>query len=877
MAERLSGQLILRADLLARLDRARFRRVLAIEAPAGYGKSELLASWVCQLGQQGIATISLPPSESAQVLTNLIIAIRSLISGTSPESTAANISTPAFAAKYLLAMLQDFTDQLVIVVDDYDRASSDELDELLSDLLRGTPTNIHWVFSSRTQIRIPLGRLWSEANVFQLGQNELRFSEEEIRNVFDRQLSDADQKRISEWTEGWPLAIQLIRHYLVDRQEVQSSLNELLERAHGDLAKYLTDQVLDRLPERSRELLIRSSFLNELRADLLERVIGISPSWLILQELRESNVFVIPVDEAESRYHCHSILREILFEQLRRRGPDALAELNLAAAKWFHEKGELQQALHHASAAGSYDFAAEMIQDAGGIFYGVRHGAPALRMLMDYVPSETVSRYPRLILAQVLLLVKEARLDVAQDLLDIVGRGRSLPGAAGEEPLLTRDLAMADLMLGSYAGVSTNPASLEILDRWFETAPPDAFWLHAIRHNLLCDARYMASDFPGALAAADSAQYYYALARSSHGAAHIHLYVGRVHLELADPVAALQAFQQARVAFESGPCPDQAGCNLAAVLTAAALYDQGRLADSRRICPEAMAAMESGECQLNTLVSGYQTLSALAVADEGTQAALRVVAHGLAVASLRGFADIEHYLLLRKAELEMDSGQASSPGREVAILRGPRLDSQSVDRQLPWRESDLEVLLGARIAFQSGKKPESIAALERQEQALAATGRVRSRVVALIHLAICHDEIDEPAEATRYIRTAIGLSIRGGLIAPFIEKGRPVMAVLANLLMLVGPNTPDAAERDFAKRALRLGIGPDTPLVSALSYREREILRLLQNGQSNKLIARVLDISPDTVRFHLKGVYEKFGVSDRRVVATMARECGLID
>jgi LuxR family maltose regulon positive regulatory protein len=436
---------------------------------------------------------------------------------------------------------------------------------------------------------------------------------------------------------------------------------------------------------------------------------------------------------------------------------------------------------------------------------------------------------------------------------------------------------MADVTLNSYSGASINEASLALLKRSFDAAPPDAFWLHAIWHNYLCHARYMASDFPGALAAADSAQYYYALARSTHGAAHIHLYVGRVHLELADPVAALHAFQQARAAFESGLCPDQAGCNLTAVLTAEALYDQGRLVDSRRICPEALAAIESGECQLNTLVSGYRTLSALAVADEGGQAALRVVAHGLAIAKLRGFADIERYLMLRKTELQIDSGLASLPLPGVGSHTDHNLESQSVDRQIPWRESDLANLLEARIAFRGGEKSPSIAALERRQQALADTGRVRSRVVALIQLAICHDDIGEPAEATRYARTAIGLSIRGGLIAPFFERGRPVMAILANLLMLVGPNAPDAAERDFAKRALRLGIGPDTPLVSALSYREREILRLLQTGQSNKLIARVLEISPDTVRFHLKGIYEKFGVSDRRVVATMAQECGLID
>jgi len=878
-------QVVDRTELLTRLDRARGGRVSVIQAPAGYGKSQLLLSWSHQLRQQNAAVawpdINEELADPARFLAAIIVAVADATSTGSPSATGGQqTASPRFAGRRLAGILQKSSMPLVIIIDDYHRVTSDELDSIMSELVRTLPSHVHWVFVSRTQLRIPFGVLWCNTNVSLFGQKDLRLSDAEIAEVFEHQLVAEDLARISVWTEGWPVAVQLARHYLATHPQDDRDLDTLLSQADGDVGRYLMDQVLRSLPEPHRELLIQSSFLGEFGVDLIEAVTDIKPAWLILQELQNSNVLIAPVDGTEGSYRCHHLLREMMFGQLRRRGRAELTRLQLAAARWFERNGQLREALRHAAAAGDFDLAGRLILDAGGIFYGVRYGAPALQLLMNHLPPEVVSDHPRLSLAQLLVLAKEGRLDVGAGILRAVKlRYRDLLSSRkrAADPLLVRDVAMAELMIAVYVELHFSPSSIAALENAVRDAPPEAFWLHGILYNILCITRYRASDFRGALAAADTAHHYYGQAHSSNGVGHMHLRVGLIDLETGDPIAALGHYQAGRTSFETGLCGDEAGCAIADVLMAEALYEQGRLEESRGLCSAALEVAEAGENLYEFLVAGYRTLTALVAAEEGPQAAMRLLGRGLTFSRRRRFVELERFLTLRRVELQIETGEYPALAAGASSTPGRILRSHHGNNIVPWREQDLQDLLDARLALHLGESSLAIDALEQQQARLAIEGRIRNRVHALIHLALAYDAEDNRPKALEQARTAIGLSLSGGLTMPFVEQGRRMMPMLAQLVTISGPNAPDAAECEFIKRALRISSGLGTSTTSVFSHRELEIVRLLVNGTDNKVIARSLGISPETVRFHLKSIYEKFGVSDRRIVGVLARERGLLD
>ena len=873
-----------RSALLAGLDRARGGRVTVLQAPAGYGKSQLLMSWSRRLRRQGVA-VAWPDldeelADPARFLAALILAVAEATSADPPIAAAAlPITAPRLAAKRLGALLQACPTPLVIIIDDYDCTSGDELDAIVVTLIGNLPSQVHCVLVSRQKVRIPFGALWCESNVALFGQRELRLSDSEIAEMFDHRLSAEDLARISVWTEGWPVAVQLVRHTLFGRADADRGLDTLLSRVDGDISRYLMEQVLQSLPERDREMLVRSSFLSELRADLVEAVTGIAPAWQILQTLQNSNVLIAPVDDAEGWFRCHHLLRDVLFGQLRQRGTAELARLQATAARWFCANGQLRESLRHAKAAGDFDFAAQLIQDAGGIFYGIRYGAPALRLLMDHLPPEIISEYPRLSLAHMLILAKEGRFDIGADIVRIVKlRYKELLSRNRQtvDPLLVQDIAMAELVLTMYVGLQLTSSAAAVIESVARKASAEAFWLRGVHYNLLCMNKHRASDFPAALAAADSALYYYTEGRSSNGIGHMHLHIGRARLEQGDPVTAQAHCNAGRTTFENGLCGDDSGCAMADVLAAEALYEQGLVDDARALCAPALELGEAGESDYEMLVSGYRTQTALVAAEQGPQAAMRLLARGLARARQRRFVEVERYLTLLRQERQLEVGEYSDLAAGVDALPGGMQRGRRGRSVSCWREQDLRELLSARLALQRGERRQAIDALERHQAQLADCGRVRNQVRALVHLCLAYHADGARADALARLHSAIALSWSGGLIMPFVEQGRGIMPLMAQLVTTSGLRSADPSQWGFINRVLQIGSQLGAAAISVFSQREQEIVQLLVQGTNNKLIARSLGVSPETVRFHLKNIYEKFGVSDRRVVAALAGELGLL-
>jgi LuxR family transcriptional regulator, maltose regulon positive regulatory protein len=878
------ARLVERQALLARLDLARSARISVIHAPAGYGKSVLLNAWAQKLRGESIDVAWINANEELAEPGQFLAALITSTAGSrspSHESSRSDLSTlpslsPRPTIRRFVAALTERAYPLVIIIDAYERASNDELDVILGELLRTAPSQVHFAIATRMQLRVELSELWLNSNVCEFSPNQLRLTDEEIALLFNHSLDAEGIARISVWTEGWPVAVSLVHHHLSASKNDQSRLTQLLAEADGDISRYLMDQMLLRLPDEHRELLLQTSFLEIISDEVAEAVTGLDSARGILQDLERSNILISPVDNTGTSYSCHHLLRNVLFGQLRRRGRRELARLQLVAARWYQANGELREAIRCACAVPDFHLVAQLMLQLGGILYGVRNGALALRSLLEQLPPEFVSEYPRLSLAQAFVLVKEGRFDAASDLIRAVRRrlaGVAAQGSNSIDPLLARDLALAELTRAAYCGLYLGAKDLDVIEKATAEASSEDYWLRGLLNNLLCVVQYRQSDFRVALATAESAHYYYAQASSPNGVGHMHLHVGQIHLELADVRTAITHYRAARVSFETSFFGDDAGCAIADVMLSEALYEQGRICEARALCAPALAVAESGESHYEALVAGYRTLTALTLADEGALAAVRVLDRALALARRRRFVEVERYLLLRRLELELHAGEHAG----VENWPAPTPVLPSGDRaSIGWREQDLKTILEARLSLQQNDRAQGIGLLEHLQESLAQLGRVCSRTVALVELALARRLDGKQSAALAHLHEAIMLAAPGTLLRPFFERARECLPLLSQLITEHGLSTADPAELDFVNKVMRAANEVNAVEASLLSPREREIVQLLLGGTNNKLIARALGISPDTVRFHLKKIYEKFGVSDRRLVAEVARERGLL-
>ena len=879
-----SGRLIQREALLERLHLARLGRVTLIQAPAGYGKTTLLTAWQAALASQQTEVAWLALDEELATPARFFSALRRLIGATtgrgarqSRDSLERRQAPAPHQARQLAASLSARVEPLVIILDDYHRAATDELDAALGEFLRGLPAAVHVAVSSRPPVKIPMAILGLEATLTRLELRDMRFSDSEIHELFEHELSSEQLANLSVWTEGWPIVVQLARSYLQDQLDRSSALARLFDRADQDIGAYLTEQVLARLAESDRDILAMTSFLERLDADLVEAVTDTRDVWRKLERLSAACVLVAEPAEADSAasYRCHHLLREALYAELRRRGRAEVHRLRSKAARWLRSRGQLEDALRQARAAGDFDFVAEIILERGGILYGVRHGTPELRRLLDYLPPEQLNRQPRLRLAQCFELAKEGRMDAAREAMRAV-RGR-YQAAAVSDPLLARDLALAEISIAAYSGTAgLGPAQLAVLEKAIGNVDDDDILWRAILNNLLTAMHYQLSDFAQALAAGEAALHTYSQASASNGLAHTHLHLGLIELELTHADAALEHFQSAKTHYGAGE-GDGIGGAFADVLAAEALYDQGQLDEARALCAAALPAMEEGEHLYPVFVSAYYTLSGIVALQDGLSVGLAVLDQAMRVVRRRRLPEVERMIDLRRAELQLLAGEFSQLHAESVEKVEASWDGSESRSARTWNETDRRMLLNARLALQDGDHEAAALEMRELDRRCTAGGRVRRRISCFLLLAAAHFESGRRDLAMSVMREAIALSEPGHIIRPFLDERRTAMPILVHLSASADARGLDETEVAFVNELIAELQAHGGPLGAALfSTRELEILQQLVLGNNNKLIARALGITPHTVRFHLKKIYEKLGVSDRKVVVSLTLQRGLL-
>jgi LuxR family maltose regulon positive regulatory protein len=866
---------IKRRSALARLDGVLSRRLAVVHAPAGYGKSTLLAQWRDSLQQKGLATVWLSLDEDdrapGQLLAYLVNALTA--SGIAMERlaelTRQGLSTTPdkTVAAMLVNQLHQAARPVVIILDEYDRVQSPPIDAILRFLLSRLPATTHLVIASRERLPFTLADYMARDDLVSLTIQDLRFAATEARAFLPASLDDQEAAVLVARTEGWPLALQMARLWLAEDSSRVHLIRDFSGRT-SDIADYLVEQIFLGLAPAIRSFLMETSLLERLNGDLANAMCGRTDSWGVIEELVRRNLFLLPLDTEGRWFRYHQLFAEFLNERLRRHDSARIAALHHAAADWFERHGHLNSAVRHALAAGEDGLAAAIMERAGGWKVLITPYAGALRRTLASVPADIVQRHPRLYLGQIFMLAKAGEVVEARRKFEALAP--SIQQGVASDPPLEVEFKMVDLLLYGYEDRQVEPGYLARIENLVSPEPPLDRLVLSIFNNTLCFLHLDQRAFAKAEGEGRRAIDHLRAAHMDYAIHYLYQHMGQCRLALGRPDEA-EAFYRHTLPEAAPPREEMTDIRaIAAVFLAETRLEGNQPEAAQALLDVALPHIESFDGWFDVYAAAYATAAGIAFLHHGIGRALDVLAHAEEIAHRQHLPRLSLFAAAHRVRLLVMAGRL--PAAQSAAAPVLEAWERGESRLQTWRLADTIPLSLARLALAHGEPPRALDYLAALIDEAAARGWTDQLIRAQALAALAHQAQDAPGPALVTLSAALNAAAGHGYARVFLEQGEAGAALLHRCLTTSGDL--GAAGADLARRLLgKTHSGkPGKKTSPLLTAREHEVLGLIGAGLSSKEIAGELALSENTVKYHRKNIYRKLGVVNRSRAIAAARQ-----
>ena len=405
-----SGPLISRPRLTALLEGSLHCPFTLVSAPAGFGKTTLLAAWKQSLpvGKPLVAWVSLDEEDNEPRLfwTYVLTALQLQ----RPEAFAPLVrqlqSPQAPPLQYILTglinALVEGPDEFLLILDDYQLITEQQVHNTLAYLIEHLPPQLHIILATRADPPLPLPLLRAQRHALEVRTDQLRCTLEETKTFFQEVMSlrlpNEVIQEIKDRTEGWLVGLQLLGLSLPERADPLT----LLQQVSGDhryILDYLTQEVLQRQPQEVQTFLLYTSILDKLSVSLCDAVMGQAGSQQMLQRLEQTNLFIVSLDDRRQWYRYHALFAEALRYRLERAHADLIPSLHYRASLWYAQRNQITHAVLHAFHAKEWNWAAELIERHPllSLTWGASKHEPAMfQQWLGLLPTEVVHSRPHL-------------------------------------------------------------------------------------------------------------------------------------------------------------------------------------------------------------------------------------------------------------------------------------------------------------------------------------------------------------------------------------------------------------------------------------------------------------------------------------------------
>jgi len=427
-------------------------RLVLISAPAGFGKTTLLAQWLTPgpgedpapgrtLQAVRVAWLSLDAADAdlGAFLTHLVAALQAASPGVGAQALALIDTERSLPVEDIVASLVNDLDALagstVVALDDYHVIDNPEVHHAVAFLLGHLPPQVTLAMTTRADPPLPLSRLRARGELLEVRAADLRFTAEEadafLNQVMGLQLEPAHVAALETRTEGWAAGLQLAALSARGRTKTSTgdpassdgvaAFVEAFTGSHRFVLDYLLEEVLATQPREVRTFLLDTSVLEQLTGPLCVALTGGSDSQQLLEKLERDNLFLSPLDDQRQWYRYHQLFADALRARLQAENPGRVPALHRAASDWHAEHGTLADAIRHALAAHDVEQAADLLELALAEARQRRHDR-TLRDWLNALPDDVLRSRALLATQMMPARLSEGDLDGAERWLDHANR-----------------------------------------------------------------------------------------------------------------------------------------------------------------------------------------------------------------------------------------------------------------------------------------------------------------------------------------------------------------------------------------------------------------------------------------------------------------------
>lgn len=850
-------------------------RLVLLIAPAGFGKTTLLTQWRTAVieGGQSAAWLTLDDADAdpRQFLAGVIRAACS--AGIELDALLAQADsglvelTIESAARSLAAAIAETRSRVTIMLDDYHRAGGPGVDQLVGHLVGLLPDNCTIVLSSRARPSLNVPRLLASGLATEMLGDALRFTPRESKDLLALDLTEDEVTAVVTQTEGWPIALQLVRLVLIQGQNVPGSLSKLTSRG-GHLWSFLNEQVLGSLPAEVVEFLADTSILDRFSVEIADAVRERADSWQVMEQLGSLQFFLTPLDDDNVWFRYHHLFAEYLQSLLRQRHPGRILELHSRASRAFERVGMLAEAVKHAGQATDYDRCAELVEAAGGwrlILFG---GMAELAHLLTFIPNAARLSHPRLLIADAYLDLKFGRIDKARATFDLAA-GMIPPDVSdwGGLDELQRDALNVGMLLttyeddaidiGFYEECRRRLAQLGVADGLTKGVLECAAAVAALCLGRTDEAEQLARSAMSSMRSVNSLL----------GLNYCFLHAGLAATYRGDMRTASAYLGQARsMAAENFGADSGLKAVSDLLLCAVGHWQSGVSAIDPDELDAAFRHVREYDGWFEVYAAGLDTRFRIAWVAQDFAAMDDVMVEADALARARSLRRLHAVADAQRLLWHTAAGDAASARPLAQHLSDVFPVGIWKERPETWRPfQDVAFALATHWIRTDLRRAEAIT-----EDLLACTQafdvkayEIRARLIRA--QVVRRSRGDEAALPD--LQRAVALATELQIVQPFYEHV-DLRALLRRVGRELWEPSGDPVQAAFVAEVLSATASVEPGAVGrfALSAREQEVMQELALGSTNKEIARALDMTENTVKFHLKNVFGKMGV-DRRAHA----------
>jgi LuxR family maltose regulon positive regulatory protein len=906
--------LITRARLDDLLEEARSLPLTLVSAPAGFGKTTLLANWArlhTQAPDAAPQAAWLSLDESDREPRRFWMYVLTALDKCQPSVLADALRLLEDPARpgldelltALINALSQAKSPCFLILDNYHLADEPSIHASLNYLLEHQPPQLHLILLTRTDPPLNLSRLRANDQLLEIRSDQLRCDVAEtaifLKQVVGIDLAPSAIAKILDRTEGWLVGMQLLGLSLRS-QPGGPTFIQTLNGSQRHILDYLTEEVYQRQPGPVQQFLLRTSFLERLSASLCDAVSGQTGSQEMLEYLERSNLFLTPLDDQRRWYRYHSLFAEALSALLEREDKVIIPDLHLRASLWLAEHNQVIAAIRHALQARAYQVAADLMEALTEAnpwrieknAWGPQEEIPTMLASLQQLPAEIVQMRPRLGLYHARLLSSAGRMgeveawvqaaEIALNHLEMPCAVQPEQGATQPtilhptDPSPEETLRLRGEIAARRAFVAGFYGQAQLAQELCQTAESSLTERDLAQQALLAAARGQLEFSQGQAGPAirhllDAGAYLQkaeqpsAVNHTSQAASLLHMQ-GRLH-------EAYQLLQQTIELASPHGGPPAASVGAAYICLADVLREWNQLDQALDLAQQGMRFSEHTQNMVDA-DAGYLVITRIFLSQGNLTAAQQALRHARQLPTLRDNPYRRTWLsAVEQARVWLQQGELETAAHwsEELLHRGRPASPMAHEREDVARARILLALGQPQSARQSLASLAPLAAKAKRFDTLLEIRLLEAQASALLK--------DEPAVQAA-LSDALRMAEPEGAIRRFVDEGPALAALLARLRDQQHRQgaTPylDSLLAAFPKEAAGGMSLPRYGVQDPLSEREFEVLREMAIGSSNQEIAGKLVLSVETIKRHVGSILTKLESNNRTQAVARARSLGLL-